>query len=237
MDSEKEYAKNYELLNPNRLFEDEISNNFTLQKMIYFKNFNGFKTWLDDHKAALMSNVNKSYDIYSELRDVIPQKEEPKYRDSGRIKNDSKRRANGTYTASAAERRNRNQKVIGNRGELVIYNLLRDQYGKENVFPKSEAFIALEILKPGQASSGQYDISYKDASGTEFFVEVKTSDGNSFIISPGELNFAKQNSKQFKLFLVYYIDSIPKYMELPMKSWEDKKFRKTEIIERIEFEF
>lgn len=237
VDSEIEYAKNYELLNPNRLFEDEISNNLRLQQMIYFKNTNGFKAWLDEHQAAQQSNGNKTDDMYSELRDVIPQKEELKFRDSGRNKDNHKHRANGTYTSSAAERRNRNQKVMGNRGELVIYNLLCDQHGKENVFPKSEAFIELEILKPGQASSGQYDISYKDASGTEFFVEVKTSDGHSFIITPSELNFAKQNPKQFKLFLVYDIYSHPKYMELPKEFWKDKKFRKTEIIERIEFEF
>lgn len=67
---------------------------------------------------------------------------------------------------------------------------------------------------------------------------MKTGDGKSFIISPGELDFAKQNPDQFKLFLVYEIDSgTPKYIELPKKFWEDKKFRKTEIIERIEFEF
>jgi hypothetical protein len=92
---------------------------------------------------------------------------------------------------------NKNQKVYGNKGELLIYNLLCKQVGKE-----------------------------------------KTGDGKSFIISPGELEFAKQKPNQFKLFLVYEIDDEnPKYLEIPAKFWENNKFRKAEIIERIEFRF
>lgn len=238
LDSNAEYSKNYELLNPGRLFEDEISNDSNVQQMIYFNKSKQFKTWLDAQKDAEQSNTNKPADTYSTYEGVIPQKEEPVFRDPSSMIGLSKPRSNGTYTPSYAERRNRNQKVFGNKGELVIYNLLCEQFREENVFPKSEAFVEVGILKPGQASSGQYDLSYKDESGTEFFVEVKTGDGKSFIISPGELEFAKQNSDKFKLFLVYEIDSeMPKYIELPMKFWEDKKFRKTEIVERIEFEF
>ncbi|MEN8646132.1 DUF3883 domain-containing protein [Bacillus toyonensis] len=238
LDSNAEYSKNYELLNPDRLFEDEISNNSSVQQMIYFNKSKEFETWLDKQKNAHQSNTNKSEDTYSKYQGIIPQKAELVFRDPYGIKNPNKSRSNGTYNQSAAERRNKNQKVFGNKGELVIYNLLCKQFGEENVFPKSEAFVEFGILKPGQASSGQYDLSYKDDSGTEFFVEVKTGDGKSFIISPGELDFAKQNPNQIKLFLVYEIDSgTPKYIELPVKFWEDKKFRKTEIVERIEFEF
>lgn len=238
LDSNTEYSKNYELLNPDRLFEDEISNNSNVQQMIYFNKSKEFETWLDAQKDAQQSNINKPADPYSKYKGVIPQKEEPVFRDLGSMKGPSKPRSNGTYTPGSAEHRNRNQKVFGNKGEFVIYNLLCENFGEENVFPKSEAFIEVGILKPGQASSGQYDLSYKDESGTEFFVEVKTGDGKSFIISPGELEFAKQNPNQFKLFMVYEIDSeTPKYIELPVKFWEDKKFRKTEIVERIEFEF
>ena len=238
LDSNREYSKNYELLNTDRLFEDEISNNSNVQQMIYFNNSKEFKTWLDAQKDAQQSNTNKPADIYSKYKGVIPQKEEPVFRDPGSMKGPSKPKSNGVYTPGSTERRNRNQKVFGNKGELIIYNLLCKQFGKENVFPKSEAFVELGILKPGQASSGEYDLSYKDEWGTEFFVEVKTGDGKSFVISPGELDFAKQNPDQFRLFLVYEIDSgTPKYIELPVKFWKDKKFRKTEIVERIEFEF
>jgi hypothetical protein len=238
LDSNIEYSKNYELLNPDRLFEDGISNNSNAQQMIYFNKAEEFETWLDAQKDAQQSNTSKSADIYSKYKGVIPQKEEPVFRDPGSIKGPSKPRSNGVYTPGSTERRNKNQKVFGNKGELVIYNLLCEQFGEENVFPRSEAFVEVGILKPGQESSGQYDLSYMDELGTEFFVEVKTGDGQSFIISPGELDFAKQTADQFKLFLVYEIDSgTPKYIELPTKFWEDKKFRKTEVVERIEFEF
>ena len=238
LDSDVEYSKNYELLNPDRLFEDEIANNSNVQQMIYFNKAKEFETWLAAKEDAQQSNTNEPADAYSKYKGVIPQKEEPAFRDPSSMKGPNKPRSNGSYTPGSAERRNKNQKVFGNKGELVIYNLLCEQFGEENVYPKSEAFVEIGILKPGQASSGQYDLSYMDKSGTEFFVEVKTGDGKSFIISPGELDFAKQNPDQFKLFLVYEIDSgTPKYIELPKKFWEDKKFRKTEIIERIEFEF
>lgn len=238
LDSDVEYSKNYELLNPDRLFEDEIANNSNVQQMIYFNKAKEFETWLAAKEDAQQSNTNEPADAYSKYKGVIPQKEEPAFRDPSSMKGTNKPRSNGSYTPGSAERRNKNQKVFGNKGELVIYNLLCEQFGEENVYPKSEAFVEIGILKPGQASSGQYDLSYMDKSGTEFFVEVKTGDGKSFIISPGELDFAKQNPDQFKLFLVYEIDSgTPKYIELPKKFWEDKKFRKTEIIERIEFEF
>ncbi len=238
LDSNVEYTNNYELLNPERLFEDEICNNTKVQQMIYFHKSKDFETWINKQKDIYQINTYGAEDPYSRFKDVIPQKAEPVYRDSHGTNTASKTKTSGAFNQNSSERRNRNKKVFGNKGELIIYNLLCEQFGKDSVFPKSEAFVEVGILKPGQASSGQYDLSYIDESGTEFFVEVKTGDGKSFIISPGELHFAKQNSNQFKLFLVYEIDSEnPKYIELPRKFWEDKKFRKTEIIERIEFEF
>jgi Domain of unknown function (DUF3883) len=67
---------------------------------------------------------------------------------------------------------------------------------------------------------------------------VKTGDGKSFIITPGELEFAKQNPDQFKLYLVSEIDSDqPKYQEVPLRFWEIDKFRLKEVVERIEVEF
>lgn len=238
LDSNVEYSKNYELLNPDRLFEDEIANNSNVQQMVYFNKAKEFETWLAAKVVAQQSNTNEPSDAYSKYKSIIPKKEEPAFRDQSSIKSPNKPRSNGSYTSSSAERRNKNKKMFGNKGELVIYNLLCLEFGKDNVYPRSEAFVEIGILKPGQAISGQYDLSYKDESKTEFFVEVKTGNGKSFIISPSELDFAKQNPNQFKLFLVYDIDTdTPKYIELPKKFWEDEKYRKTEIVERIEFEF
>jgi len=98
--------------------------------------------------------------------------------------------------------------------------------------------VEIGILKPGQAISGEYDLSYRDENGKAFFVEVKTGDGKSFIITPGELAFAKEHPDQFKLYLVSEIDSEkPKYVELPQYFWKDEKFQLNEIIERIEVKF
>lgn len=67
---------------------------------------------------------------------------------------------------------------------------------------------------------------------------MKTGDGKSFIITPGELEFAEQNSDQFKLYIVSEIDSDkPKYQEVPPRFWVDDKFRLKEVVERIEVEF
>lgn len=143
-----------------------------------------------------------------------------------------------TFSESEEEKRRKRLKEIGNNGELLIYNYLCCKYGEENVFPKSEAFITLGILKPGQAESGQYDISYKDPDGKTYFVEVKAGNKHRFFISPGELDFAKKNVGRFKLFIVYNMKKeTPDFTEIPPKFWDNPNFHKKEIIETIEYKF
>lgn len=244
--ADEEYSSNYEKMNPNKLFEDEISNNSSAQTMIYFRRLTEFEEWLSNMKEKKESeNENSEDDKYAAFREMIPNKTEIKYHEVkanefiGTTSSDKQQfHKNGVYTHSADEKRHQNQKVAGNKGELAVYNLLCQQFGEKNVFPHSEAFVEIGILKPGQAVSGDYDISYKDENGNEFFVEVKAGDRNSFYITPSELDFAKKNASQYKLFLVYNLDkNPPDYIELPEKFWEDKKFRKKEVVERIEFEF
>ena len=144
----------------------------------------------------------------------------------------------GVYTQSASDKRARERKIIGNKGELLIYNLLCERYGEDHVYPRSEAFVELGILKAGQAISGEYDISYLDENGVEFFVEVKTGSSNSFSISEKELSFAMEFSNKYQLFVVYDLDKeIPQYEEIPMEFWNNANFRRTDIIERIEYHF
>ena len=47
LDADEEYRKNYEIMNPDRLFEDEISNNESVRTMIYFEQSDKFKAWLE----------------------------------------------------------------------------------------------------------------------------------------------------------------------------------------------
>lgn len=233
------YKENYDELNPNNLFADEIANNQEVQIMIYFNRADDFKNWLIfQQKKFEKDQSEKSNDAYKQLEGIFPEKQEIEFHESKGLPSSNRKRHSGAYTKSAEEKANNAKKITGNKGELLIYNLLCNQYGTENVFPKSEAFVEIGILKPGQASSGEYDLSYKDAHGKTFFVEVKTGDGKSFMITPGELRFAKQNPNQFKLYLVSEINSdTPKYQELPPCFWEDDKFRLKEVVERIEVDF
>lgn len=239
IDAKTIYKENYDELNPNNMFTDEIANNRKVQIMIYFNRVDEFKSWLIMQQEKVEKEQSeKSKDAYKQLEGVFPEKQEIEFHESKGLPSTNKKRHSGAYTKSAEEKANNAKKIVGNKGELLIYNLLCKQHGIENVFPKSEAFVEIGILKPGQASSGEYDLSYKDEHGKTFFVEVKTGDGKSFIITPGELEFAKQKPDQFKLYLVSEIDSDkPKFQEVPPRFWEDDKFRLKEVVERIEVEF
>lgn len=237
--SEDEYVANYERMNPEQLFVDEIAHNKTVRQWIYFNDSDKFNSWLENQQKKAQQDSGEKQDPYSRLRSVVPKKAEvdyhpPRNENTGKPKTGS----SGVFTRTAAEKRQRNQKILGNKGELLIYNHLCQQVGKDKVIPRSEAYVELGIIKPGQAISGEYDISYIDNDGTEYFVEVKTGDGKSFIISPAELEFAKENADRYKLFLVFNIDDEePAYIELPARFWDNPQYRRKEIIERIEFEF
>lgn len=144
----------------------------------------------------------------------------------------------GVFSEDDDEKRLKRLKEIGNNGELLIYNYLCKEYGKEHVFPKSEAFITLGILLPGQAESGEYDISYKAPDGKIYYVEVKSGYKNRFFITPSELDFAKKNAERYKLFVVYNMKKkIPDFTEIPAKFWNNPKFHQTEIIETLQYTF
>lgn len=247
LSAEQAYVGNYERMNPKRLYEDEITNNTKVQSMIYFGRDDKFTGWVESCEKRAQENRNgkEDKDPYSRYRDIVPQICEIEYDRNADDAKDSREAGGkgnglhmGTYTQTAAERRSRNQKIFGNKGELLVYNLLCKRVGKENVFPRSEAFVELGIVKPGQTVSGEYDLSYLDKNGTTYYVEVKTGNGNSFIISPGELQYAEENAERYKLFLVYDVDAEqPNCVELPIRFWEDSNFKKKEIVERIEFQF
>lgn len=238
VDVQAVYKKNYDTLNPANLFADDIANNRKVHIMIYFNRAEEFKSWLiTQQKKIEKEQLEKSIDAYQQLNGVYPEKQEIEYHEA-KGSPSNKKRHSGAYTKSAEEKANHAKKIVGNKGELLIYNLLCKKYGIENVFPKSEAFVEIGILKPGQASSGEYDLSYKDENGKTFFVEVKSGDGKSFMITPGELKFAEQHPDQFILYLVCEFDSEkPKYQEVPPRFWENGKFRLKEVVERIEVEF
>lgn len=240
--ADKEYAKNYQLLNPEKLFEDELANDMNIKTMIYFNMEKEFKAWLDEKKKQnIKENNHIKQDEYLKQRTTIPILSDISYTTCSSLQKghiDSQSTHHGVYTRTEAEHRQKRQKLQGNKGELLAYNYLCQKYGEENVTARSEAFVDMNLLVAGQAVSGDYDISYKDHQGNVHFVEVKTSNQNSFIISPNELEFAKSHDDQYELFLVFDVDSEnPELKILPKRFWNDSKFRRNDIIERIEFTF
>ena len=240
LDADKEYSKNFEEMNPEKKFQDEISLNENIQTMIYFHKNEEFKNWLKMKEAELSQAENdKGNDIYAELRGVVPTetpidyREGPLFRETDRVKP-----RHGVFTNSGKAKRERNQKIAGNKGELLAYNLLCEKYGEKNVFPMSEAYVELGIIDPGQEKNCGYDIAYKDSKGNVFHVEVKTGESQTFIISSDELKYAMDNAEVYKLFYVYNLEKDPPdYHELPQKFWEDSRYQKRDIIEKIEFRF
>lgn len=237
-DAEEEYSKNYDLLNPQNLYGDIIANDDLVKTMIYFGKKDAFNNWLIQiEKKEEGQNSDNQYSKYS---NVIPKRQDIFYNEETEDKgnNNQPRNNHGAFTRTGAERKQKNQKIMGNKGELLIYNLLCKEYGQKNVYPKSEAFVDLGIIKSGQATSNFYDLSYIDENKDEHFVEVKTGESNSFYISPKELQFAKDNANNYKLYIVYNLDKDePNYRILPPKFWENEKFRMKEIIESIYINF
>ncbi len=254
VNARQRYHRNFETLNPDSLFSDEINNDPRAQTMIYFNLKSEFEAWVDRHKKL---NTTKSatspLDSYQEYKDKIPEKhtrtilsDNKERKSTGNKESDRKNFSSpGTFNSQKAQEKSDRQTVKGSIGELLVYNALCAEYGKENVFPRSEAFVKLGILKPGQATSGKFDLSYKNDKGEEIQVEVKTGSSDMFYMSTDELEYAKtiqsesETSKiKYRLFYVYDIDSdSPKYEILPDKFWEDSRYHYNEIIERIEFSF
>ena len=237
LNADDEYSTNYGKLNPENKFGDDISSSLIAQTMIYFDKIDAFNEWMNLKERELSQSEQKKNDIYAKLRSVTPEETEIGYRE-GTLFTESKngKKGQGSVTKKGKDRKEKNQKIAGNKGELLIYNLLCQKYGKENVFPRSEAYVDLDILKPGQAVSGDYDISYKNSAGNEFYVEVKTGDSQSFFVSPDEMKFAKANGERYELIYVFNLDNdVPNYHKLPKKFWEDPHYQKKEIVEKIEF--
>lgn len=239
--ADEEYKSNYERMNPDKLFEDEIANNRDLQRMFYFGLKDEFDMWVKKQIAIETdTSSSKPENKYAPYRSVVPVWTEIHYSDDKSRHNSQKSRTGhkGAYSQSLSSKSNEKSKEIGTKGEQSIYNLLCEKYGKCNVFPRSEAFVELGILKPGQAISGDYDISYKDSEEKEYFVEVKTGSKSMFYMTPGELQFAKDHPDSYRVYYVYDIESNPpKYSILPDKFWENSKFQMTEIVEKIEITF
>ncbi len=238
IDCELKYSEHYKLLNPNKLYEDNIDNNDEVKQYIYFYQRDKFELWLKTIKDKESNNANQLNDPYEQFRHKIPKQESLNYRETKGNRCKTLPRKHKSYNEHESHETDRRKKYSGNCGELLIYNLLVAKYGKDNVFPKSEAFVQLGIIEHGQGISEKCDIEYIDSKTNErYFVEVKTGDRNSFYITPDELEFAMQEEEKYKLFVVYDLENDSKYIEIDSKFWKNSRYRREDIIEKIKFEF
>nr|WIF88293.1 DUF3883 domain-containing protein [Acholeplasma laidlawii] len=239
IDCENIYDSNYSKLNPDKLYEDDLQNDLKAQSIIYFNNEEAFKKWLLVKQEQNNKTISPE-DKYKSFENIVTKANSEKFKTLEVKIQKNHKEFSGAVTEKDLDIRDKSRKETGNIGELLIYNLLSEVYGRNKVIPKSEAFVKLGILKPGQASSGNYDLSYFDSDGIERFVEVKSSDGGMFYITPRELKFAKNNSDKYKVFLVFINKLNPElsqYKELPFRFWENNKFALHEIVEKIQCKF
>lgn len=238
------YDQNYELLNPDNRFPCDIDSDADAQRMIYFNQKEKFEEWIQlKEKDCKTSQPQEENEIYSKYKSKIPDEVDIDSVDTSERNKMPECNTNpqiippiGAYNRKKADIKKSNLELNGNIGELLIYNALVGKYGKDRVFPHSEAYIDLGILKPGQASSGDYDISYRGEDNNEIFIEVKTGERNMFYMSPSELKWAKEHSSHYYVYYVYDIHTSPKYFVLPQRFWENvDKYQMREIVEKIEF--
>ena len=233
-----EYKKNFDAFNIDEKFKSAINNKLDVQNLIYFNKKDEFKIIEKDFIDHMNQDQNVNKNILIQYNDILPIKKEIKYSKTINFSDNISLYRNIQTPNSSLVYVDKYiaQKELGNRGEYLIYVMLCEKFGKDNVKPCSEAFIDLGILLPGQCYTSEYDLRYTD-NGVTYYVEVKTGHSNLFYMSNNELKFAKENADKYKLFLVYDIfENSYTYTELPIKFWEDNvKFR--QIYEKIRFEF
>ena len=236
------YDENYKKMNPDNQFDDLIRNDDKAQIMIYFEQKDSFNEWLQEKQGqfeAERDTIKKN--PYELLSEISLQEKEISYSDKSRLGTRAVSSGRGygkSYTSTMEEKNNRKKKILGNKGEFLVYKYLNEKY-PNRVTAKSEAFEELGVLTPGQGDSTRgYDMEYRDDSNKRLFVEVKTGSSNGFIISPKELEFAKSHAETYELYLVYDLEKEnPSFCKLPKRFWEAEEFRLRDIIEKIEVAF
>jgi hypothetical protein len=114
----------------------------------------------------------------------------------------------GTYNT----KKDKQQKLQGNKAEQCVFNYLVEKYGKDNV-----KWLAKE------SDSGHYDIRYKKENKW-IYIEVKTFSNNMFYMSEYEKQFADKYKNDYEIFLVEILPS------------QECKKAKIHILEYNEFE-
>ncbi|MCS1380770.1 DUF3883 domain-containing protein [Lysinibacillus sphaericus] len=130
---------------------------------------------------------------------------------------------------SGVPRYSKNAKIIGDRAEEIVLELLKKEGMKEVVW------VAQLSEKPG------YDIKFVDIDGVEKYVEVKgtaTKRFPNFILTMNELNSSERYRNQYYIYLVAEcLSKSPKIQKIcdPYSFFENNKWEKTPISYNITF--
>ena len=101
-------------------------------------------------------------------------------------------------------------------GECLVYNLLVNEHGRENVEWVSQYAAKCGVNEKG-SDSAHYDIGYIDRDGRKIYVEVKSSTDDKFIfhITKDEVTLGERYKDNYEIYLVSGIrDTGMKVMKL-----------------------
>ena len=182
--------KNQNKINFSNKENDIIEQNKELISLLYFdKNISFIKTELE--KIIEPANtINDNEDEIGSGNIVTDFEVKPKAL--------TKPNGKGPFIPSGT---NNNNKKVGNRSEKLVYNTLVEKYGKENVSWKAKEDEGLH-----------YDMRYSSDNGNKWkYVEVKTFNNNSFILSREEKKFGENNKNKYEIWLVDNQNNIYNY--------------------------
>jgi hypothetical protein len=115
-----------------------------------------------------------------------------------------------SYSDNKSSRDNKRKAEIGDKGELLAYKKLQNQFSGKNtikIIPKSRAFFDIGIIAAGQIDDGfGCDIVVEFEDGTEEYYEIKTGN-QEFYLSIKEFEFASKYSGRYHLWFITDYDT------------------------------
>jgi hypothetical protein len=165
------------------------------------ENFKNYAVKNDNENADIEGTNESSFDINSINSGTIV-KEELTFIET---EVDTKSKNHLAFSDKQSQREQKRNKVIGDKGELIAYKNLLEQYKHRDdikIVPKAKVFVEKGIIKPGQADdSFGCDIVVEFSNGEHDYYEIKTGN-NEFYLSPGEIDLAKKNMDNYHLWFI-----------------------------------
>lgn len=207
--------KHYESLFGNlNIDENELTSD--IRSMLFFE---GFEEKLNEVLLRISSEdqpLNESTELF-----------QPEFIEVSEIKaatrlGKSKRNIGGDKKWKHNKNSDRVKKAAGKQSEILVMKALINKYPNRNV-----EWISGYSDTPDNTDSLHYDIRYTDNSGILRYVEVKTFNNGSFILTGDEREFAMQNKQRYDIALVTgnKVQYIKSFFSLP----DDEAFERNSL--------